>query len=49
MTAALLRELDGLVEGDRYFLSERIAKLPGSGGSAPPHTITSRSSKARNP
>jgi len=23
-TAALLRELDGLIDGDRYFLSSRI-------------------------
>jgi hypothetical protein len=23
-TAALLRELDGIIDGDRYFLSERI-------------------------
>ena len=26
-TAALLRELDGLIDGDRYFLSERIKTL----------------------
>ena len=26
-TAALLRELDGLIYGDRYFLSERIKTL----------------------
>jgi hypothetical protein len=25
--AALLRELDGLIEGDRYFLSQRITTL----------------------
>jgi hypothetical protein len=25
--AALLRELDGLIEGDRYFLSQRIKTL----------------------
>ena len=25
--AALLRELDGLIDGDRYFLSERIKTL----------------------
>jgi hypothetical protein len=26
-TAALLRELDGIIDGDRYFLSERIKTL----------------------
>jgi hypothetical protein len=26
-TAGLLRELDGLIDGDRYFLSERIKTL----------------------
>ena len=26
-TAALLRELDGLIDGDRYFLSPRIKTL----------------------
>jgi hypothetical protein len=26
-TAALLRELDALIDGDRYFLSERIKTL----------------------
>jgi hypothetical protein len=26
-TTALLRELDGLINGDRYFLSERIKTL----------------------
>ena len=26
-TTALLRELDGLIDGDRYFLSERIKTL----------------------
>jgi len=26
-TAALLRELDGLIDGDRYFLSQRIKTL----------------------
>jgi hypothetical protein len=26
-TAALLRELDGLIDGDRYFLSSRIKTL----------------------
>jgi len=26
-TAALLRELDGIIDGDRYFMSERIKTL----------------------
>ena len=26
-TAALLRELDGLIDGDRYFMSQRIKTL----------------------
>ena len=26
-TAALLRELDGLIDGDRYFMSQRIKSL----------------------
>jgi hypothetical protein len=26
-TAALLRELDGLIDGDRYFMSQRINTL----------------------
>jgi hypothetical protein len=26
-TAALLRELDGIIDGDRYFLSSRIKTL----------------------
>ena len=26
-TTALLRELDGIIDGDRYFLSERIKTL----------------------
>jgi hypothetical protein len=29
-TAALLRELDGLIDGDRYFLSQRIKTLKAS-------------------
>ena len=28
--AALLRELDGLIDGDRYFLSPRMILLRGS-------------------
>ena len=28
-TTALLRELDGLIDGDRYFLSERIKTRSG--------------------
>jgi hypothetical protein len=26
-TAALLRELDGIIDGDRYFMSQRIRTL----------------------
>ena len=31
-TAALLRELDGLIDGDRYFMSPRIKTLPALDG-----------------
>ena len=31
-TAVLLREFDGIIDGDRYFLSRRIKTLRGSVG-----------------
>jgi hypothetical protein len=38
-TAALLRELDGLIDGDRYFLSPRIKTLIAIRGKIRPELV----------